>query len=1265
MRTMRFVALIGVLVGAGCNRESLAIGGDAYVDANEPIDASLPSSSCSAVELSTGCVVGHCTLVGALGSVGAVTIAEQAIPSERAGDALGPVLCAITLPTDLPAPVELVLSVRIDATPDPGDTLFAYAPSSPARIVTTSNASSDAVSGLVATSGVFGVAARVAPFAVTTYVGVDVTASGDRAAFLRNVSAHTITSAFSDGTRFYVGNGRRLLVYNTGLPTDPSAKPDVVLGQPSLDTDLGGVSGAGFGGSVVNHIWSDGTRLVAAVGNRVLVWNHVPTASYTPADLVLGQPDFNTDRPNNGGVSASSFATTWSLDSDGTRLLVADRQNHRFLVWSAFPTLIDQPADIVIGQPSFTSNAIGGGAFAIYQATGTLLSGSGAFLAGVISTFAHVPSLTNNVATDFLPPSSPVQDVSAKSNQAPGDIVAVGGGLAITDSWGDRVAFYRTLPTAPIPMDVVLGQPDPARTVYGPTNGASFDPSVTGGPVGMGGGGGMLLVPDKNRLMVYDAAPHYHYEPASRVFGQAGFTTRDQGVDYRGISTRTMASPADVALAGNTVAVADRGNNRVLLFAGSALVTPNAAAHLIVGQPDGGSYVPNLDQHTPSAARLSGPAGVALDGTHLIVADSENHRVLIWNTVPTTDGVAADLVLGQADFTGRRPNRGRLDVSPVDGFSDTAADGFFYPTGVASDGTHLFVADRLNHRVLVWSSFPTTQGQPADAVLGQPDFASNQANRGAGIYAASADGFNLPTGVTLAGTSLWVADTENNRLVRWDTVTTAPTPAAFVGQPDGTTISNVSYYPLSSNVAGYALGQATTSTSVLRPRGVAVAGGRLYASETNSHRVHVFDAVALTHLGQLGQGTATASTVNAGGIGAATLAGPLGLGSDGARLLIADALNHRVVGHDLGTPPVSGTAATIVLGQPTALANGFDQASTASRGVTSRPSGLASFGGTLYVADTSHHRVLAYPSPTGPGTVPTRTFGQPDTNLALPNAGGAASARSLSSPRGLFVDATHLVVADTDNDRVLVFDPTSSGGDAVLVLGQPGFTSVGANPGGPSATTLKQPIGVYFDGTRFFVADSGNHRVLVWNGFPTANGQAADAVLGQASMTAIVANRGLASPTAGSLFSPTAISSTAGVLTIADSGNNRVLLFSTPITTMGPSADGVLGQADLVSRSTTSDSGDSTHLAGPFGLATDGDFLYVADRDLGRVLTYALPLASLQSPARVLNGTAGLALSGPRAIVAVRGAHFVSRVYVADTNNDRVVVIDSVSRFLP
>ncbi len=54
-------------------------------------------------------------------------------------------------------------------------------------------------------------------------------------------------------------------------------------------------------------------------------------------------------------------------------------------------------------------------------------------------------------------------------------------------------------------------------------------------------------------------------------------------------------------------------------------------------------------------AHLYGPRGVWLDDQHLIVCDSGNHRVLIWNGLPSHDHAPADVVLGQPILKAKVP----------------------------------------------------------------------------------------------------------------------------------------------------------------------------------------------------------------------------------------------------------------------------------------------------------------------------------------------------------------------------------------------------------------------------------------------------------------------------------------------------------------------------------------------------------------------------------------------------------------------------------
>ena len=153
--------------------------------------------------------------------------------------------------------------------------------------------------------------------------------------------------------------------------------------------------------------------------------------------------------------------------------------------------------------------------------------------------------------------------------------------------------------------------------------------------------------------------------------------TLDEGLQYHA---------SVIAVAGSTRAPAE---NNGFAF---------AAASLVLGR---GEIASNGAQ-----TGLALPQDVLVIGTKLIVADQNNSRVLIWNTLPT-DNRQADVVLGQPD----------LSTTQAD-YGGVGAQGFRGSNGVASDGTKLIVADRFNHRVMIWNTFPTTDFEPADIVLG-------------------------------------------------------------------------------------------------------------------------------------------------------------------------------------------------------------------------------------------------------------------------------------------------------------------------------------------------------------------------------------------------------------------------------------------------------------------------------------------------------------------------------------------------------------------
>ncbi|MEL6926791.1 MAG: hypothetical protein AAFO94_22310, partial [Bacteroidota bacterium] len=175
---------------------------------------------------------------------------------------------------------------------------------------------------------------------------------------------------------------------------------------------------------------------------------------------------------------------------------------------------------------------------------------------------------------------------------------------------------------------------------------------------------------------------------------------------------------------------------------------------------------------------LLAPRGVYLVDNKLFVADTAQNRVFIWNQLPTTEFQNPDIVLGQS----AKQATGRNASGKVNGSS------LFYPSGIWSDGTRLIVADAWNHRVLIWSQLPTTDGQPADIVIGQPDFESNDPNVKGISHNPTAQSLNWPYGVFSDGVQLWIADTGNRRVLYFSQIPTVNFAKAekVIGKPNFT-----------------------------------------------------------------------------------------------------------------------------------------------------------------------------------------------------------------------------------------------------------------------------------------------------------------------------------------------------------------------------------------------------------------------------------------------------------------------------------------------
>jgi len=346
------------------------------------------------------------------------------------------------------------------------------------------------------------------------------------------------------------------------------------------------------------------------------------------------------------------------------------------------------------------------------------------------------------------------------------------------------------------------------------TTDASTMKFAVGDPVMIGA---TLYVPvlGENRVLGYSAFPTTDNQAGDFVLGQATLADGVAAVGADGLD-----QPSDVDSDGTKLVASDHANNRVVVW-NTAPSTTHVAADVVVGEPDFDTSTGGCE-----AARVKGPIDLTIASGRLIVADTNNNRVLIWNTIPTTNGAAADLVIGQADFTHCAGNDDNQDsVSDLGPTARTVRN----PIGVWSDGTRLIVADSANNRLLIWKTFPTSSFTPADVVLGQPSFTT--ANPG-----LSATALASPQFIASNGNQLVVTDTNNNRVLVWDDVPTLSgrAPDHVIGQ------STFLHGSANDDNQDDATDATPSARTLKAPRGLLLTATSLWVSDQSNNRALVY-----------------------------------------------------------------------------------------------------------------------------------------------------------------------------------------------------------------------------------------------------------------------------------------------------------------------------------------------------------------------------------------------------------------------------------------
>ena len=331
--------------------------------------------------------------------------------------------------------------------------------------------------------------------------------------------------------------------------------------------------------------------------------------------------------------------------------------------------------------------------------------------------------------------------------------------------------------------------------------------------------------------------------------------------------------------------------------------------------------------------------------------------------------------------------KGQLDRRPM-GFikpQTQPSSLLAFPGKVLVDepGGRLFIADSGHNRVLV----ARLDDYSITRVIG-----SGQAGLKDGDFAWAA--FQSPQGMALAGSILYVADTENHAIRAIDLEKETVTTVAGTGKQD--------------RKVGFASMQPAKTTDISSPWDLLALEGKLYIAMAGSHQIWVMDLSAGTIGTFAGSGREDRFD---GPAEQAALAQPSGVATDGRLLYFADSETSSVRLVELDESPRVETIAGGEL---------FVFGDRDGKGLQARlqhPLGLAYYGGALYLADTYNHKIKRI-ALRDSGVLTIAGTGKPGRK------DGPPADAQFHEPSGLSVapQAGRLFIADTNNHAIRVMD---------------------------------------------------------------------------------------------------------------------------------------------------------------------------------------------------------------------------------------------------
>jgi sugar lactone lactonase YvrE len=227
---------------------------------------------------------------------------------------------------------------------------------------------------------------------------------------------------------------------------------------------------------------------------------------------------------------------------------------------------------------------------------------------------------------------------------------------------------------------------------------------------------------------------------------------------------------------------------------------------------------------------------------------------------------------------------------------------------------------------------------------------------------------------------------------------------------------------------------------------------------------------------------------------------------------------------------------------------------------------------------------------------------------------GTGSSARFKSPSSVVLVGSNLYVADYDNHSIRKLALAT--GAVTTFAGSNGVS--GSTNGTGAEARFKNPFGITSDGAFLYVTDSGNNTIRKID-IATA---AVSTLAGTAGSTGFQDRTG----SAARFKNPTGITTVDGTsLYVTDSGNNsirRVIVESAVVTTLSTGTITSDNASFVFAAVSTARGSKAAKFKGPYGVATDGSNLYVANTGNSALLKMTMS-SGIMAPMAVNNSNPG------------------------------------------